>query len=324
MRLLDPRRPSPARALAVAVAVTLALPLVPSAPLVSTARAGALAPTSPSYGDLMVEAGAKRDAGAHAEAAALLGQAYRARLEQERADEVGENTVRAAMLDYELATSSEAELAVLEAQAELLREFLDARRHGQEAARAKRARKVPEVPDDLVAQLERLDARIAELRAQQQAEAAAREEVEPAPVSEADPPSTEQSSRDRGRTRDGLLLGFGLASLVGGAGLIGGGAWNFVRITERGNARVAALDAEPRYTVEQRLTYSQALDDWRAQWRGISTALVASGVFLAAAGLGLTAWGIVRMRKRRSTVARAALAPAVGRRHLGLTLDVTF
>lgn len=119
---------------------------------------------------LLTEAEAKRAAGAHAEAAALYGQAYRARPEAERADAAGEAAVRNAMDDYEAATAKapgEApELELVEAQAELLAEFLDARTKARAAAQIAHTVPVPEVPQDLVEALDRLHARIDELVAQ--------------------------------------------------------------------------------------------------------------------------------------------------------------
>lgn len=310
--MFDPRRSWPPRALALAVLVST---LGPSAP----ARAVVLAPSSSSYGELMVEAAAKRDAGAHAESAALFGRAYRARPLAERADDVGENTIRAAMTDYDLASSAQPEL--VEAQAELLREFIDDRR--ALLAAPNRGRKLPEAPQDLVEELARLEALVAERRADQQAAAeAAAFQPEPEPEPEPAPAPAPTATVDR---RPALaLIGVGVASFAGGVALIGGGAWNRVQITERANARVAALDAEPRYTPEQRQAYGDTLDQWRGKWRTISTVVIAGGSVLAAAGIGLTAYGVLRLRRARTAGARAALVPALGPRELGLRLTIAY
>lgn len=76
----------------------------------------------------------------------------------------------------------------------------------------------------------------------------------------------------------------------------------------------------------QHTSYLADLDDWQDDWRSFSTALVVSGAVLTATGIGLTTWGIVRMRKHRqsSTGGRASLAPSLGPGQAGATLNVAF
>jgi hypothetical protein len=119
--------------------------------------------SQPSFDELMARADRERAAGSHALSAALYAQAYRARPEAERADPVGETTLRNAMADYDLASATDPELELLEAQAELLDEFLVARRRARASAQIEHALEVPEVPQDLALALERLNVRIAEL-----------------------------------------------------------------------------------------------------------------------------------------------------------------
>jgi hypothetical protein len=134
-------------------------------------------PPSTAFDDAIAQADERRAAGAHAESAALYGQAYRARPEGQRADAAGEAAVRNAMAEYDLAATGDAELELRQAQAELLDEFLDDRRRARAAAQIAHA-EVPEVPQDLVPALEGLWARVDELvAAAEQAE-----QVEAAPV----------------------------------------------------------------------------------------------------------------------------------------------
>lgn len=314
-------RSAPARALAVlfAIAPVVLNPLPSSAGGIHQLR-----PAEASFDELLIQAEDKRTAGAYAESAALYGQAYRARPEAERADQIGEITIRNAMADYDLAWASKPDLALLEAQARLLEGFIAARKQAQANARAEGAGKVPDVPQDLVDELTNLDRRIAELReaerrpAEEQQEPEVEQEPEPRVTPEPKPEPTTSPKLDA------AILGVGLASLVGGIGLIAGGAWNFSKTEEHVDTQLAALDAEPLYTEEQRQTYREDLDQWRGQWRGVATGLVVGGAVLAAAGAGLASWGIVRMRKHRATRTRATLAPDVARRHVGGVLTVVF
>lgn len=325
MHAFDLHRSSPLRAI-VLVIVSAHLVLLP--PLVPAAWAHGLAPADATYDDLMVHAERKRAAGAYAESADLYGQAYRARPEAERADAIGEIMVRSAMADYDLASPSESDLVLLEAEAGLLEDFLAARREAQAVARAKKARKVPEVPQDLVDELERLKAHIAELR-EAERKVAEEPEPEPAPALEPEPELEPLPPSEPGRApipkSDAAILGVGLASFVGGAALIGVGSSSFVQSGKTADAALDALDAEPEYTNAQRQTYRDGLEDWQQEWRNFSTAFLVSGAVLAAAGMGLTSWGIVRMRKHRSRAgSRAALAPALGRRHVGVWFTAAF
>jgi hypothetical protein len=311
MRTLGFHRSPTARAV-ILVAAGAYLALFP--PALPTALAHASTPSASSFDDLMIQAEEKRAAGVYAESAALYGQAYRARSDAERADQIGEITVRNAMADYDLVSPSKPDLALLEAEAQLLDEFLADRREAQ----------VPEVPQDLVEELARLDAQIAELREAERkaAEEAAKPEPEPEPELEIEPLPEPEPGPTGTSKADAAILSVGLVTLVGGTALIASGAWNFVQIRKRGDAQLDALDANA-YVDEP--GYRSELDDWQQQWRGAATALVVTGAVLAGTGIGLTSWGIVRMRKHRSpSSARAAFIPAIGRQHLGVRLTVAF
>lgn len=284
-----------------------------------------------SYQDLLTEAENKRVAGAHAEAAALCGRAYRARPETERANEIGKAIVERAMTDYTLAQASKPDLVLLEAQAQLLDEFITARLAVQLDAQSKNAKMVPEVPQDLVEELGRLNTRIG---TQREAEREAFEEAHenepipktvPAPVPERELARAPKPTRTAARKRDALFLGIGITSVVGSTALLAVGARSFVWTRERYTAKLEGLDAEPQYTNEQRQGYRKDLARWQRQWSDISTALVVTGVLFAATGIGLTSHALARMRKQPSpTASRASLAPSLSRQHLGLQLDVTF
>lgn len=308
------------------VSILAIAPLVLLPGPASAARAHTLAPAAASFDELMLQAEDQRAAGAYAESAALYGQAFRARPQAQRADQIGEITLRNAMTDYDQAVAAKPEVVLLTAQARLLDEFLAARREAQAAARAKKAKTVPEVPQDLVDELVRVEARIAELREEAErraAEEAASQEVEPAPASSA---TSQADEPPASRKVESAILGVGLASFVGGIGLIAGGAWNLGQTRKHVDAQLAALAAEPLYTDEQRQTYRAGLTDWQQQWRGVSTGLIVGGAVLAAAGIGLTSWGVVRMRKHRagSNGTRASLTPTLGRGYAGAVIDVAF
>jgi hypothetical protein len=330
MRILDLHRSLPLRAIAMLI---VGAPLVLLPPLSSTAGAHSFAPTTASFDDLTARADDRRAAGAYAESAALYGQAYRARPKEQRADQIGEITVRSAMTDYELALAVKPDLALLEAEAQLLDEFLVARRKAQATAQAKHAKKIPEVPQDLVDELDRLKTRIAEQREGERkavTEAATSEaELKPWPERKPEPsapiPVEPVPAPVASRKGDAAIHGVGLGAVVGGTALIAGGAGTLVRTKESGDARLRALDADPRYTDAQRHAYRSALGDWQQHWRNTSTALVVTGAVLAATGIGLTSWGLVRVRKHRSrSRAHATVTPAVAREHLGVRLTVVF
>lgn len=115
-------------------------------------------------------------------------------------------------------------------------------------------------------------------------------------------------------------------TLLGGVALVIGGAVSSAQAKHDARAQREALAAEPLYTDDQRTSYLADLDDWQDDWRTFSTALVISGAVLTATGIGLTTWGIVRMRKHRqpSTGGRASLAPSLGPGRAGATLHVAF
>lgn len=148
-------------------------------------------PAGPDFDELVAQAQERRAAKAHAEAAELYGRAFRARPDAARGDAEAETAVRNALVDYEIATGQVGgggdELALREAEAELLATFLDARRKARAAAQIAHAVPVPEVSQDLVEALDALHARIDVLIEEAEAEAArlaAEEAATPAPAPE--------------------------------------------------------------------------------------------------------------------------------------------
>ena len=310
--------------------------------------APAVAPTeddAPSDLDLMDQADAKRQDGAHAEAASLYARAYRARPEAERADALGEVIVRAALVDYQLALEQDPDdVALLRAQAELFQEFL-------------LARKPDPSTQDIAELLAKLDARLQALeQAQRAAEEAPLEdeqtraqvgEEEPEPASEpvavgvGSRPPVERAApakRPSAKTLDVVLLSVGATSTAGGLALIAGSTAMFYARrkaanagVDRFNAIVAELEDMPR-TPEQEQSDADAIaryiedtNAYRQANRARAIALSVTGSILAAAGIGVSTWAILRMRRhRRQPSNRASLSPVLGRRHAGVHLAVSF
>lgn len=138
-------------------------------------------PAGSDFDELMASAEERRAAKAYAEAAERFGQAFRARPEAARGDAEAEAAVRNALVDYEIASEQVGgdELAVRQAEAELLAEFLDARRKARAAAQIAHAVPVPEVPQDLVEALAALGARIDVLIEEAEAARVAAEQTPP-------------------------------------------------------------------------------------------------------------------------------------------------
>ncbi|MEM9456501.1 MAG: hypothetical protein AAGF11_20140 [Myxococcota bacterium] len=261
----------------------------------------------------MLRAERMRDAGSYAESADLFARAYRARPEAERADLTGEITVKSALADYRLARAEEPEnLTLLEAQADLMREFIDAR--ARSLGKGEASLVVAQMEEELEELLE-----VIEQRSRESEEAALVEngEKQPEPEPEPEPridegplpaaaalrPST--SSTDdrppaRGTAADFAILGTGLAFVAGGMPFLIGGAVNFAQLEDKADARLAELDADPDYTEEEREAYREGeLQEWRSQWRSRATGMVVGGALATAAGVGLVTWAAIRLRRKR-------------------------
>lgn len=302
------------------LALVVGLPCLATPPcLAATSRVtAATEPTAPSYKELMREAEAKQGVGAYAESAALFAEAYRSRPPKKRADDVGEITVESALADYRLASEqAPADIELLEARAALLEEFLTAREQADPKA----------VPQAMRDELEQVRTQIAELR---EAERRAREAaLEPEPTPQAAVPVDAPTSKTTNPTNpkvNATLLTLGLASVVGGTVVLAVGARNSSQIDARVDEQLAALAAVPEYTEQQRQEFRDAVAAWEQDNRATARGMIVGGAVLAAAGVGLSAWGIHRMVKRRKQVGpRSARAtPVVSRERFGLQLTLDF
>lgn len=282
-----------------------------------------------SYG-LMVQAEQQREAGDHAAAARSYAAAYRALSEVEQAGLMGEIALENALADYGLAyEGARQEVPLLEEWVALLEGFVEGR------ARLHRAGQAEAVPPSLEAELTRLRALLGEVRASSEvAEPDGVDGSESVGSVAAWSRSSPADEGGRGRRRsDVVILASGLTSLVGGAGLIAGGAWNFGEIDRRKQAQRVALE-EGEFTYGVREQYLAQLDDWQEGQRGTATGLVVGGSVLAAVGVGLIAWSAVRMRSRNrdrnrnhGRVSRQRVSgggPMIWRGRVGLVVTVAF
>jgi hypothetical protein len=252
---------------------------------------------SASFDELKAQAAERRTAGDHAQAARLLAAAYDSLEDSKQIGLKGEVTVNSAVKDFRLAQEQDPEnLALYEDEAALLERF--------QAHPQRQGSMLPE----LVQELERVEAKIEELRRVQEvaAEAArqeAREEAdrvadvekEPRIVEESDA-STEEEPRSN-RKADAAILGVGLVSVLGGTALIANGVWGLGHVNGRADELLVVVDASSGGTDEMRDALRRDIEEWRRTWRGIDTGLVIGGAVLAATGIGLTTWGSLRLRK---------------------------
>jgi hypothetical protein len=323
------------------------------APSLAAGPAGAPLEATESYADLAARAEAAREAEAHAEAAALWARAYRARPEPRRADPTGEITVRAAMADFELALEEAPDdPTLLRAQAELVREFVGVRT--PEAS-----------PQDIIDALAELDARLVALEPRPPRSKPSRRDTtgsgtdvpevpEPSlvitptsrPTLELDSPRGVPSASNRARKPqrrssrrvDRALVGLGVTSLATGAAGLAGGGWMLVATHRRAvgyaqgaNATIDVADGTDRtyaqwqHDQQQIDAYRVALDEFKRDSNRNAALLLVGGSLLAATGIGLTTWGVLRLRANgRRPGARAALAPALSRSSLGVNARIDF
>ena len=113
--------------------------------------------------------------------------------------------------------------------------------------------------------------------------------------------------------------------MAGGAGLIGTGARTIVDVGEEYESRMEALVAGG-YSSHQRRDYQAGLVEWQNESRATAIAMVLGGSMLTVAGIGLTSWGLVRMRRGRSASKRHANVkmPRITPMRRGVVLSVDF
>jgi len=252
---------------------------------------------SPNFDDLMNQAEDKRAQEDYAESARLYAEAYRSRPEEDRVDLMGEITIGNAIADYQLARERDPhDLGLSSAQAELMSEFIDAREQAHEAGNAEA------VPSGMVEELGELREQIETLGStlDEATTNEAKTDEEPPPAETgSEPAQRTKTSGDSPRTTnpkvDATILGIGVASVLGGAGFIIGGAWNLNRLGLRDD-RLAALNANTGLDDQQRQEYLAQIDAWDQQWRGKTKGMIAGGAVLTATGIGLTTWAAIRLR----------------------------
>lgn len=287
------------------------------------------ASSEPSYPELLGQAEDHRAAGEHVRSAPLYAAAYRTLPPERRVSGEGDILIQNATDDYEIAFEKTGDIELLRDCATLLEQHLETQTQRGHA----RSAEIGERLEGLRATLEEHEAASESPRATPPAP-----EVEPDPPVE--PPSAshergpaDSGSSDRpapkgGATRDLVLLGVGIAATAGGAAMLGAGGWMYGAANDRAQANLDAIDQAladaatgtrtdaQREADEQTVdAYRDDTDRWRTRSLGRATGLLVAGAIVATAGLGLTIWGALRVkrRKRISGVARGIrLYPSLG------------
>ena len=243
-----------------------------------------------SFSDLTTQAESHRAAGRYAESAQGFAAAYESLSEREQQGLKGEITIGNAVDDYRLAQQAKPESRGL-----LVQEIALLERYGK---------RVGGLPEELGKELGRAKARVEDLhRAEEQRKA----ETDPEPVREGTVAASEVEAPTR-RAADLALVGSGAVALVGGVGLLGAGGWMFGAADQRRDEQLAAL-ASDEYPDEASIR--DELAQWHQRGRGLATGLVVSGAVLAGVGIGLTSWGVVRLRRAGGSERRASVVMPV-------------
>lgn len=342
----------------------LILPLLMTTVTVASQWATAAEPTAApvTHDELMSQAEAKRDAGAYADAADLCAKAYRALPDEDRQGDLGGFIIKNAMQDYRSSLEeppqgidqTRAHLTLLRAEADLLREFMTERDAGA----------VPPVVETTLAELGSrirvLERREAELASR---EVVHRGEIAPVPLTEPSPtasssresaaPSTParlgkevQSVETDRRTNQSTvrvqakplhsrksteaILSAGGVSVVAGAAMIGGGTWMFTDFMRHANDMDQQYDREVALGALSESEKQRRLDEverFRADSLAKARGVVIGGAVMAAAGFGVSAWGMARIQQNRKAIRREALVRGssrpVGRDGTGLIIAST-
>jgi hypothetical protein len=186
------------------------------------------------------------------------------------------------------------------------------------------------LPAALAQERERVQGRIAELRAEETArdEHERREaealKAEPAPE-QSEPMVSEKGAATQGepRVRKGgpAIVSAGAVSLAGGVAMLASGVWNLGNVRRRGDELLGTIADAEGGTPEMRDELRQEVEAWQTRWRGIGTGLSVGGAVLAATGVGLTVVGIVRMRQGKRVGGHAmVVGPVISGREVGVAV----
>lgn len=301
-------RRSVERSVSVAMAMLLGLGGLTS---MAQAASPSSASTAARFDELMNRAEQQRNAGAHRESANTYLQAYRALSVSEQMGLMGEVVIDGALAEYRQAQQARPEaIDALEEPIEVLEGYIDDR------TRAHREGRADPVPA-------RLRDELAQLRSQREQ---ARPDAATSSALAAEMPRAGRlQDRRRGRGIDAVVVASGVVALAGGAGLIGTGARTIVDVGEEYESRMEALVAGG-YSSHQRRDYQAGLVEWQNESRATAIAMVLGGSMLTVAGIGLTSWGLVRMRRGRSASKRHANVkmPRITPMRRGVVLSVDF
>lgn len=265
----------------------------------------------------MDEGDAHQAAGAHAEAARAYAKAFDAFALRSKSDAKETQAVGLAVDEFKAAQDQEPRsLALLEEEAALLDRFIA--RTKDDAALVEEHTRVNE-------RIEALKAEHAAAERRKREEEAKASQQEPAkPEAEAEPRNTAPTkSHLRLRGEAAAIAASGFVGIVGGAALVGAGGWTLGTADKRRDAQLAALEAN-EYPNEAGIR--DDLDLWHQRGRGIGAGLLVSGAVLAAAGIGLAAWGVVKLRKagKGSGTRASVVLPMVGAEGVAVVARVAF
>lgn len=300
------------------VSLVLAMGAMGATPLSSVAAVAAPEEVA-SFSELTDLAEEHRAAGRYAASAQAFAEAYEALSEDQQRGLRGEITIGNAVDDYRKAQQAEPDSVGLLSQEIALLE-----RYGEHMGG---------LPEGLGREMERAKARMDEVhRAEADREAERRVEAEKRRAearleAEKNNELEAQPETPPPRRRSALaILGVGVTSVVGGTALLASGVWNIRKVDRRGAELLSAHDADDRYSEQERGDYRVVVAAYQDRWTGIGRGLAIGGAVLAAAGVGLTTWGVVRMRRSgHPTRVRAKLpVPKVWTRGGGVSVSFWF
>lgn len=273
------------------------------------------------FDTLMARGEQQREEGDHAAAARSYAAAYGALPGSEQSSLRGEIALDNAMADYRAAIEATPDdVTLLDESIALLAGFIVRRKR---AAADGEAEAVPPRLIDALEELREQRDALREDAAETESDADLDTETDTAASTSSSGP-TPRDTPPSSRTADIAILAGGVVGIIGGTALIASGAWNRSRVRQISEEQLGALNSGP-YSDEVRAQYRTELTQWQQQWFGAAAGLIAGGVVLAGAGVGLLAWGAVRMQRHDRSGARASIgAPMVSRQGAGLWVRVEF